>query len=78
MEAKLTAKGLKVSWRVESGSAPDTIVQVAEKAKADFIAMSTHGRSGMGRWVLGSVADHVVHNGKMPVILVRARPEERK
>ncbi|MBI2957560.1 MAG: universal stress protein [Chloroflexi bacterium] len=78
IDARLRARGLKVSWRVESGSAPDTIVQVAEKAKADFIAMSTHGRSGMGRWVMGSVADHVVHNGKMPVILVRARPEERK
>jgi len=78
VEARLKAKGITVSSRVEIGLAADTIVDVAEKMKADFIAMSTHGRSGMGRWVFGSVADRVIHAGKMPVFLVRARPEEGK
>lgn len=78
VEARLKAKGITVSWRVETGLAADTIVDVAERMKADFIAMSTHGRSGVGRWVFGSVADRVIHAGKMPVFLVRARPKEGK
>lgn len=78
VEKRLRAKGINVSWRLESGAAADTIIQVAETIRADFIAMSTHGRSGVGRWVFGSVADRVVHSGKFPVFLVHAPQEHAK
>ncbi len=38
----------------------------------DLIAMSTHGRSGIGRWVFGSVTDKVLHAGDTAVLVVRA------
>lgn len=54
------------------------ILQQAETLSADLIAMSTHGRSGVTRWVFGSVADKVIHASAQPLLLVRARrPEEQ-
>ena len=46
--------------------------------KADIIAMSTNGRSGVGRWVFGSVAEKVLRGGDTPVILVRAPVDDAK
>jgi nucleotide-binding universal stress UspA family protein len=45
---------------------------VAEELQVDAIAMSTHGRTGPARWLLGSIAERVVHNSKVPVLLIRA------
>ncbi|MBI2854524.1 MAG: universal stress protein [Chloroflexi bacterium] len=72
VEQKLKAKGITAKALVEQGAAADRIIEVAEKVGAHFIAMSTHGRSGVGRWVFGSVADRVLHSGKLPLVLVRA------
>ena len=49
----------------------DAILNYADHNNIDLIAMSTHGRSGIGRWLLGSVADRVIHGAKVPVLLVR-------
>jgi len=57
---------------VRLGSAPDQILEYAEANAIDLITMSTHGRSGIGRWVLGSVTDKVLHAGDMAVLTVRA------
>ena len=57
-------------------SAADGILNYADHNSIDLIAMSTHGRTGFGRWLLGSVADKVIHGAKMPVLLVR--PAEAK
>jgi nucleotide-binding universal stress UspA family protein len=65
-------KGLSASSIVKSGSAPDQILEYAEANAIDLIAMSTHGRSGIGRWVLGSVTDKVLHAGDTAVLTVRA------
>ncbi|MDO8472663.1 MAG: universal stress protein [Dehalococcoidia bacterium] len=78
LEGRLKSKGIKASWRLESGMPADTILQVAEQSGVDYIAMSTHGRSGVGRWVFGSVADRVVHSAKFPVFVVRAQPSDTK
>ncbi|MEZ4660121.1 MAG: universal stress protein [Caldilineaceae bacterium] len=56
---------------VKDGSATE-IVRVADEMGADLIAMATHGRSPVGRWVLGSVADEVLHATHHPMLLVRA------
>ena len=67
---KLNKKGVKVSSVMREGPVPDTILAVAEETHADVIAMSTHGRSGIQRWLMGSVADKVVHDSHIPVMLI--------
>lgn len=52
------------------GLVPDMILKVADETHADIIAMSTHGRTGVSRWLLGSVADKIVHHAHIPVMLV--------
>ena len=71
-ETTLREEGLSVSIELRSGSAADQIIAYAEAEGIDLIAMSTHGRSGIGRWVFGSVADKVLHAGNTPLLLVRA------
>jgi nucleotide-binding universal stress UspA family protein len=73
IERQLKADGFKVASILREGSAADVILKVAEEIKADVIAMSTHGRTGPSRWLLGSVADKVVRNAHIPVMLIRAR-----
>jgi nucleotide-binding universal stress UspA family protein len=67
----LRAKGLSIKIIVNEGRAADVILDVAETVQADLIAMTTHGRSSVGRWLLGSVADGVIHAAKVPVLLSR-------
>lgn len=63
---------------VTIGHPIEEIVRVAEEAKADLIAMATHGHSGVQRWVMGSVAQKVLHGTSRPLLLVRAQePQER-
>jgi nucleotide-binding universal stress UspA family protein len=72
LASRLAATGLCVSWNIEVGDAASEIVENARKSGADLIVMSTHGRSGVGRWVYGSVADRVLRVSAQPVLLVRA------
>jgi nucleotide-binding universal stress UspA family protein len=70
---------LRTEQRVLTGSPATTIVDHAERSGADLIVMTTHGRSGVSRWVLGSVADRVLRGCNRPVLLVRPkghRPDE--
>lgn len=53
------------------GDAASEIIDFARNAPDSLIVMSTHGRSGIGRWVLGSVAEKVSHHAHNPVLLVR-------
>jgi len=68
--AKLKKSGSKVKGITREGLVPDTILDVARETHADVIAMSTHGYSGIQRWLLGSVADKVVHYSPIPVMLI--------
>lgn len=70
--AELRAMNLLTSTVVVWGApVQDTIVQAARELNADLIAMSTHGRSGLARLVIGSVADEIVRHAPVPVLLVR-------
>lgn len=60
-----------VQTAVWYGPAADAIVDAARFRKADLIVMSTHGRSGLGRLVLGSVAARVLHSTSTPTMLLR-------
>jgi nucleotide-binding universal stress UspA family protein len=62
---------LEVVSLVTVGATVDTIVSTAREEGADLIAIATHGRSGIGRWVLGSVADGVVRRSHLPCLVVR-------
>lgn len=65
-------KVAQVSGRVTVGYPAEEILRYADENKIDLILMSTHGRSGMKRWVLGSVADKVLRASRLPVLLVRS------
>ncbi|MEO6062276.1 MAG: universal stress protein [Thermoflexales bacterium] len=69
--ARLRLDGLTVVTRVMDGAVADAILDVANSESVDLIAMATHGRSGIGRFLLGSVADRVTTHADVPVILVR-------
>ena len=68
-------EGLKVSTTVLFGKAAENIVEYAEKNGVDLIALSTHGRSGLGRWVFGNVTDKILHTGDVPVLVAHAAVE---
>jgi nucleotide-binding universal stress UspA family protein len=69
---RLSGKDIKVSYEVLTGDPADKIVEYATAKGANLIAMSTHGRTGLSRWVLGSVADKVLHGARIPILLVRS------
>ncbi|MDO8617171.1 MAG: universal stress protein [Dehalococcoidia bacterium] len=75
MRDRLREKGAAVRTKVVWGRAPVVISAVAEEEAADMIALTTHGRSGIARWVMGSVADKVLHTSPKPLLLVRAQEE---
>ena len=50
----------------------EAIIDYACREKIDLVVMSTHGRSGVGRWIHGSVTSKVLHHAPCPVLLVRA------
>jgi nucleotide-binding universal stress UspA family protein len=54
---------------VEAADVPQAIVDYAHQQRADFVAMATHGRSGLRRLLLGSVAEQVVRRAHVPVLL---------
>jgi nucleotide-binding universal stress UspA family protein len=69
----LSGQGLRVSTAMRVGAVADSIVDYAQVNQIDLIAMCTHGRTGLARWTLGSVADRVLRAGHIPLLLVRAR-----
>ena len=69
---ELRNKGVRVESRVRRGSTTEEIVAAARETGADLIAMSTHGRGGLGRLMFGSVAQAVLGHVDMPVLLMRA------
>jgi nucleotide-binding universal stress UspA family protein len=73
--ARLKAAGWTVQTDEPEGDPADTIVKRAAELEADLIAMTTHGRSGFGKLIFGSVAESVLHHARCPVLLVRVHEE---
>ena len=69
---RLESDGLSVNLTAQRGNAADVIVAVAGAEPTALVVMSTHGRSGISRWVMGSVADKVLHTTANPMLIVRA------
>lgn len=69
---RIEEEGITVHSEVRRGDVAEEILRHSKDFHADLIVMSTHGRSGLGRWVYGSVADRVLRYASVPVLLVRA------
>jgi nucleotide-binding universal stress UspA family protein len=72
-----TFPGVTVRHTVLKGEAEDAIIEQGEADKNALIAMATHGRSGLNRFLLGSVAEKVLRGSVNPLLLVRAREESK-
>jgi nucleotide-binding universal stress UspA family protein len=75
LQAGLKRKGLDATQIVVTVglNAADEIIEAGKKIDADLVVMSTHGRSGLRRWVFGSVAERVLRHLEIPLLLVHAR-----
>jgi nucleotide-binding universal stress UspA family protein len=70
----LQESGAEVESQIFVGENPaEEIIKAEKELKCDLVAMSTHGRSGLGRFAFGSVADKVLRGGTLPVLLVRTK-----
>ena len=70
---ELSEQGLhNISYVIDLGYGAEEITRLARKTPDNFIAMCTHGRSGVKRWALGSVTDRVVRHSGDPVLIIRA------
>jgi nucleotide-binding universal stress UspA family protein len=72
MALRFAKQSSKVHARLAEGWPADVILETAKSEGATMIAMTTHGRSGMARWALGSVAEKVARASDVPVLLVRS------
>ena len=68
--AALRDKGVKVDTKVILGTPSSAIADYSHEIDCDVIAMATHGRSGISRWVLGSVTETLVRTSGSPVLVV--------
>jgi len=71
------ARDLEVVTAIEEGSPAETIVGYAEDEAVDMVVMGTHGRSGVDRYVLGSVTEQVVRRSEVPVLTVNIARQRR-
>jgi nucleotide-binding universal stress UspA family protein len=71
---ELKKRGLRVAATVRTGQQVAVeIIDFAKEAGVDLIIMCTHGRSGISRWVMGSVAFKVVTRAETPILLIRSK-----
>jgi nucleotide-binding universal stress UspA family protein len=59
-------------WEVLKGQVAESLSDYARKNNFDLIVIATHGRSGISRWVWGSIADRILRSSCVPVLMVRA------
>lgn len=68
---RLRQQGLEVATEVVPGRAAEEIARAARRVEAGIVAISTHGRSGLGRWAQGSVAQEVIRSVATPLLVLR-------
>lgn len=69
---ELAGSSVPLRTEIIGGDPASVITAVAKQQRTDLIAMSTHGRSGFSRWILGSVAEKVLRSAPCPVLVVRS------
>jgi nucleotide-binding universal stress UspA family protein len=68
---KLTAEGLNVNAAIRVGPVAETLNILAEEEDIDLVVITTHGRSGLGRWLTGSVANRIIQLISYPTLVIR-------
>jgi nucleotide-binding universal stress UspA family protein len=71
MAVSLRAEGLRAQTATMVDSATEAILDYAQAHAVDMIALETHGRTGLARWLVGGVADKVIRGATVPVLLHR-------
>ncbi len=75
---RLKIEGANISHAVVEGKVADSLADYAVNNDVDLIVIASHGRSGVSRWVMGSVAEKMVRSSCVPVLMVRAPGSEPK
>ena len=70
--SRVKLSGVKVQTQVITGKAAESLADYATRNDFDLIVIATHGRSGVSRWVWGSVADRILRSACVPIMMVRA------
>jgi len=70
--ARGRSMGVTVDFLVWEGDPGESILEAAQAERADMIVVGSHGRGAVGRFLIGSVSDHVVRNASCPVLVVRS------
>jgi nucleotide-binding universal stress UspA family protein/predicted transcriptional regulator len=70
---RLVGQGLSVETVMRQGTAAENLLDLADELGVFAVAMATHGRGGMKRLVLGSVAEQLIHQATVPILLVRVK-----
>ncbi len=76
LAADLRARGVRVTTDARSGEPVAEIIAAARENEADLIAMTTHGRGGFGRLLFGSVAEAVLRQAQIPVLMMRLTQDQ--
>lgn len=74
-ERRAEAAGVTMTSVMVRGVPHDSIIDHADEIGADLIVMSTHGRTGFDRFLLGSVTEKVIRSTDLPVLVIRAQTE---
>lgn len=70
ISGELQKSGINITKVVTQGNPSESVLSYAQSNGIDLIILSTHGRSGIARWALGSVADKVIHHSSVPILIV--------
>jgi nucleotide-binding universal stress UspA family protein len=74
---RIKHEGTELQSEVLVGRVTESLIDYTEKNDIDLILIATHGRSGVTRWVRGSVADRILRSANVPVLMVRAPGTEK-
>jgi len=70
--SRLKHDGVELQTEVIVGTVAESLIDYTEANNIDMILIATHGRSGVSRWVRGSIADRILRGSSIPVLMVRA------
>lgn len=70
--SRIKLDGVNIKSEVVVGKAAESLAEYAVKNDVDLIVIASHGRSGISRWIMGSVAERLIHSACVPVLVVRS------
>lgn len=73
----MKSQDIQASYQVVVGHPAQSIMEFTDNEKIDLVVMTTHGRSGLGRAVMGSVADEVIRDSGLPILVIRPQKHKR-